>query len=74
MSFIRQYPFIIILLSFQLYLCQQQDFKLLNDDNINNTSSFNETFTTGKLFNSINTRIERIMHFSSSHILKQEFN
>jgi hypothetical protein len=57
MSFIQQYPFIIIIIiiilfSLQSYLCEQQYLKLLNDDNINNTSSFNETFTTGKLLNS----------------------
>jgi len=55
MSFIQQYSFIIIIINLfflQSYLCQQQSLKLLNDDNINNTSSFNETFTTGKLLNS----------------------
>ncbi|CAF4343176.1 unnamed protein product, partial [Rotaria magnacalcarata] len=47
MSFAKLYPFILILFFLQLYLCQQQYLKLLNDDNINNTSSFNETFTIG---------------------------
>ncbi|CAF1653527.1 unnamed protein product, partial [Adineta ricciae] len=59
MSFTNPLPFLVILFSLQIYRCQQQHLNLLNDDNINNTSSpspsssssslssFNETFTTG---------------------------
>jgi hypothetical protein len=56
MSFIKHYPFIIIIIIIvfflQPYLCEPQYLKFSNDDYRNKTSSLNETFTTGKLLNS----------------------
>jgi hypothetical protein len=67
MSLTKQYPFIIIILiSIETYLCQEQYLKLSNDEN-NNTSSFNETLTAGKLLNSLYTRVE-MMHLFFLHL------
>lgn len=70
MSFIKQYSFIIIIItivfSLQSYLCQQQYRNISSDDNRNKNSSVNETFTTGKLLNSAYYDENA---FLSSHIL-----